>query len=70
MNESLAGKNIIESYGLHKTLSNENRNDLINIIVEEIVRKDVALRAQDFSMLLTDICEIFPTERQVKVNFI
>lgn len=67
LTESFSGNGILEFYNLHKNLTSEKRDEIIRIIVEEVLKKDLTLRAQDFSIILTEICEVFPTESDVKV---
>ncbi|XP_036340023.1 uncharacterized protein LOC118749334 [Rhagoletis pomonella] len=44
----------------------KQRNELINIIVEEVISSNVTLRAHDFPVLINEIVGIFPNEKAVE----
>lgn len=68
LNETSKGKNIIEFYKQKQNLTNEYRNELINIIVEEVINNNTTLHAKDFLVLINEIVVIFPNEKSVEVS--
>lgn len=70
LNETSKGKNIIEFYNQNKNLTDEYRNELINIIVEEVITNNITLHAtKDFLLLINEIVGIFPNEKAVEVSY-
>ncbi|XP_036340141.1 uncharacterized protein LOC118749448 [Rhagoletis pomonella] len=46
----------------NKTLTHAQREDIINIVLEEVISKNINLRVQDFPCIVDEICSIFPSE--------
>ncbi|XP_065366893.1 uncharacterized protein LOC135959764 [Calliphora vicina] len=66
LNQTSKGKAVLDYSKRNHKLTCEQRDDLINIIIEEIFSKDVVLCTQDFKRLLDDICSVFPFEKAMK----
>lgn len=57
LNNTSRGKKISKSF------INEYMNDFINSIVEEVINNAINLHAKDFSVLIKDIINIFPSDK-------
>lgn len=66
---SSKGQSCLESYKQSQRLTDHNRGDIINIIVEETICNKIVLKPNDISGIVSDICEIFPSEKEAKVSF-
>ncbi|XP_073842703.1 uncharacterized protein isoform X2 [Musca autumnalis] len=60
------GKLALECSSANKKLSDEQRDDIINIIIEDILTNNVTLYAQDFMRILDEICSVFPLENEMR----
>ncbi|XP_066600970.1 uncharacterized protein [Prorops nasuta] len=63
LQNSHSGRTIIQSYKKSKTLSRQNRNILVDIIITHIIdHVHGKLNKHDFHILAKDIIELFPSE--------
>ncbi|XP_073842698.1 uncharacterized protein isoform X4 [Musca autumnalis] len=60
------GKLALECSSANKKLSDEQRDDIINIIIEDILTNNVTLYAQDYMRILDEICSVFPLENEMR----
>ncbi|XP_073819557.1 uncharacterized protein [Musca autumnalis] len=60
------GKLALECSSANKKLSDEQRDDKINIIIEDILTNNVTLYAQDYMRILDEICSVFPLENEMR----
>ncbi|XP_046803850.1 uncharacterized protein LOC124419262 [Lucilia cuprina] len=64
--ETAKGKAILDFYQKGHTLTDLNRNELINIIIEDSLFGNRSLSPRDFSNLVEEICQVFPNEKNVQ----
>ncbi|XP_073843491.1 uncharacterized protein [Musca autumnalis] len=60
------GKLGLECSSANKKLSDEQRDDIINIIIEDILTNNVTIYAQDYMRILDEICSVFPLENEMR----
>ncbi|XP_058982686.1 uncharacterized protein LOC131804199 [Musca domestica] len=60
------GKLALECSSVNKKLSDEQRDDIINIIIEDILTNNVTLYTQDYMRILDEICSVFPLENEMR----
>jgi len=53
----------------NSSLLNSHRDDLINIIVEEVTVNKIQLKTNDFDLILSEICVNFPCENVMQVRY-
>lgn len=68
LNRTSKGQSSLEIYKQSQKLSDNNRDDIISIIIEEIVCNKISLKPSDFISIVNDICQIFPSEAVAKVS--
>lgn len=66
LNKSTKGKNIVGQFKLTNSFTNDMRAKLVDIIVDEVIRKDMSRGNSTASQIARNICEIFPTECEVR----
>lgn len=65
---SVKGKALLELYSTTKQLSNKDRDDIINIILETVSVAKISLSPSNFDEIVGQITSIFPTEVYWKVR--
>lgn len=69
--ETTKGRALLDVYSTKQSFTDDNRNDLINIIVEDVTFTRKTLSPTDISKIVDEISTVFPTEKTVQViNFL
>jgi len=67
--ETNRGRAILDQGKKQMFLSQDMKNDLISIFLEEIFSTGITIKYSDFSVLLDEICCHLPGEEKCKVKF-
>lgn len=60
---------MIEYSQQHGDLTCDHRNTIIDIIIEDIICKNIVLRPHDFTNILQGICLVFPHETHMQLMY-
>lgn len=67
-NENSKGRSILDYANQNHKRLPSHRDDLINIIIEDIISYDIVLCPREFTKRLEEICIIFPFENCMRVR--
>ncbi|XP_065359760.1 uncharacterized protein LOC135953710 [Calliphora vicina] len=66
INSSPKGRDILKYAAESQKLTCQQREDIVNIIIEDVIYKNTVLYPNDFQKLTAEICSLFPSENNMK----
>lgn len=68
LSQTSKGQNLIQYYNEYSVFTDEQRNQLVQIIIEDVICSKIILKPNDFEIIVEEIIELFPNEKKISVR--